>query len=152
MTYETRGHGTNTRHICNILPENSDADNLLVVEVITPNGNWSSYPPHKHDTDNFPEESFLEETYYHRLNPSQVFSFQSVYTDDGTIDETMTIKDHDVVMVPRKKNISGFFVRFFIPSYCFRNNCIRCRKRCIISAISEIKKSKIISAIIIKVG
>ena len=101
MTYEKRGKGTNTRYVCNILPETADADSLLVVEVITPNGNWSSYPPHKHDSDNLPEESFLEETYYHRLNPPQGFAFQRVYTDDGIIDETMTIKNHDVVMVPR---------------------------------------------------
>ena len=64
MTYETRGNGTNIRHICNILPETAKADNLLVVEVITPNGSWSSYPPHKHDSDNLPEESSLEEIYY----------------------------------------------------------------------------------------
>ncbi len=101
MSFENRGKGTNTRHICNILPETADADSLLVVEVITPNGNWSSYPPHKHDSDNLPEESFLEETYYHRINPSQGFAFQRVYTDDGSIDETMTVKNHDVVMVPR---------------------------------------------------
>ena len=101
MTYETRGHRTNTRHVCNILPETADADNLLVVEVITPNGNWSSYPPHKHEADNLPEESSLEETYYHRLNPPQGFAFQRVYTDDLSLDETMTVHDHDVVMVPR---------------------------------------------------
>ena len=101
MTYETRGHGTNTRHVCNILPETADADNLLVVEVITPNGNWSSYPPHKHEADNLPKESALEETYYHRLNPPQGFAFQRVYTDDLSLDETMTVQDHDVVMVPR---------------------------------------------------
>ena len=101
MSFENRGKGTNTRHICNILPETADADSLLVVEVITPNGNWSSYPPHKHDSDNLPEESFLEETYYHRINPSQGFAFQRVYTDDGIIDETMTVKNHDVVIVPR---------------------------------------------------
>ena len=101
MTYETRGHGTNTRHVCNILPETADADNLLVVEVITPNGNWSSYPPHKHEADNLPRESALEETYYHRLNPPQGFAFQRVYTDDLSLDETMTVNDHDVVMVPR---------------------------------------------------
>jgi 5-deoxy-glucuronate isomerase len=100
MTYETRGHGTNTRHICNILPETADADSLLVVEVITPNGNWSSYPPHKHDSDNIPEESYLEETYYHRINPPQGFAFQRVYTDDGSLDETMAVKNNDVVMVP----------------------------------------------------
>jgi len=101
MTYEERGQGSNTHHICNILPETADADSLLVVEVLTPNGNWSSYPPHKHDSDNLPEESFLEETYYHRINPSQGFAFQRVYTDDGSIDETMTVKNHDVVMVPK---------------------------------------------------
>ena len=101
MTYETRGHGTNTRHVCNILPETEDADNLLVVEVITPNGNWSSYPPHKHEADKLPLESALEETYYHRLNPSQGFAFQRVYTDDLSLDETMTVHDHDVVLVPR---------------------------------------------------
>ncbi len=101
MTYETRGHGTNTRRICNILPETAEADSLLVVEVITPNGNWSSYPPHKHDLDNLPEESFLEETYYHRINPQQGFAFQRVYTDDGSLDETMTVHNHGVVMVPQ---------------------------------------------------
>ena len=99
--YETRGQRTNTRHVCNILPETADADNLLVVEVITPNGNWSSYPPHKHELDNLPRESALEETYYHRLNPPQGFAFQRVYTDDLSLDETMTVHDHDVVMVPR---------------------------------------------------
>jgi len=101
MGRETRGSGTNTRHVCNILPETEPADSLLVVEVITPNGNWSSYPPHKHDLDNLPEESFLEETYYHRLNPPQGFAFQRVYTDDGLLDETMAVHDGDVVMVPR---------------------------------------------------
>lgn len=101
MSRETRGSGTNTRHVCNILPETEAADSLLVVEVITPNGNWSSYPPHKHDSDNPPEESFLEETYYHRLNPPQGFAFQRVYTDDGSLDETMAVHDGDVVMVPR---------------------------------------------------
>ena len=101
MTYETRGHGTNTRHICNILPETAEADSLLVVEVMTPNGNWSSYPPHKHDSDNLPQESFLEETYYHRLNPPQGFAFQRVYTDDGSLDETMSVENQGVVMVPR---------------------------------------------------
>ncbi len=101
MDQETRGSGTNVRHVCNILPETEPADSLLVVEVITPAGNWSSYPPHKHDTDNLPTESNLEETYYHRLNPSQGFAFQRVYTDDRSLDETMAFEDGDVVMVPK---------------------------------------------------
>ena len=101
MSREVRGESTNTRHVCNILPQDEPADSLLVVEVITPSGNWSSYPPHKHDTDNIPDESYLEETYYHRLNPSQGFCFQRVFTDELDIDETMAVDDKCVVMVPR---------------------------------------------------
>jgi 5-deoxy-glucuronate isomerase len=99
---EVRGKGTNTRHVRNILSDADDvAESLLVVEVITPGGNWSSYPPHKHDRDAAPDETLLEETYYHRLSPPQGFAFQRVYTEDGSIDETMAVHDGDVVMVPR---------------------------------------------------
>jgi 5-deoxy-glucuronate isomerase len=101
MPLETRGSGTNTRHVRNILPETEPADSLLVVEVITPAGNWSSYPPHKHDTDNLPEESHLEETYYHRLNPSQGYVLHRVYDDSRELDETMAADDRSVVLVPR---------------------------------------------------
>ena len=96
-----RGKGTNTRHVRNILPEDRSADNLIVVEVITPGGHWSSYPPHKHDTATPGGETALEETYYHRINPSQGFAFQRVYTDDRELDETMCVHDGDVVLVPR---------------------------------------------------
>jgi 5-deoxy-glucuronate isomerase len=98
---ETRGNGSNTRHVRNILPEGSLAESLLVVEVITPAGNWSSYPPHKHDQDRLPIESYLEETYYHRLSPPQGFAVQRVYTDDRDLDETLSVGDRDVVLVPR---------------------------------------------------
>ena len=101
MSREVRGRGTNTRYVRNILPETEPADSLLVVEVITPGGNWSSYPPHKHDTATPAEETALEETYYHRLNPPQGFAFQRVYTDDRSLDQTMAVEDGDVVMVPR---------------------------------------------------
>jgi len=97
----TRGKGTNARHIRNVLPETADAESLLMVEVITPGGHWSSYPPHKHDRDALPEESYLEETYYHRLSPPQGFALQRVYTDDRALDETMAVGDGDVVLVPR---------------------------------------------------
>ena len=100
-TVEIRGKGTNTRHVRNILSDTDEAESLLVVEVITPGGHWSSYPPHKHDRDAYPEETFLEETYYHRLSPPQGFAFQRVYTDERDIDETMAVEDGDVVMVPR---------------------------------------------------
>ena len=100
MSQEVRGKDTNTRYVRNILPETEAADNLLVVEVITPSGNWSSYPPHKHDRDALPEESKLEETYYHRLKPSSGYVHQRVYTDDRSLDETLSAEDRDVVLVP----------------------------------------------------
>jgi len=96
-----RGSGLNTRYVCDILPESEPASHLLVVEVRTPSGHSSSYPPHKHDADNLPQESALEETYYHRLWPAQGFAFQRVYTDDRSLDESLAVEDHDVVMVPR---------------------------------------------------
>lgn len=97
----TRGAGSNTRFVRNILSETAPAESLLVVEVITPGGNWSSYPPHKHDRDALPDESYLEETYYHRIAPKQGFALQRVYTDDRSLDETLTVGDRDVVLVPR---------------------------------------------------
>lgn len=98
---ETRGYGNMERQIHNILPEQEPADSLLVVEVFTPAGHWSSYPPHKHDQDDLPRESLLEETYYHRLNPERGFAIQRVYTDDRSLDETMAVANGDVVLVPR---------------------------------------------------
>lgn len=101
MKRSVRGSGANTRYVCDILPETEEAESLLVVEVVTPAGHSSSYPPHKHDTDALPDESVLEETYYHRIDPPQGFAFQRVYTDTRDIDESMAVGDHDVVMVPR---------------------------------------------------
>lgn len=98
---EHRGKYNNKRLVHNILPDSDpSANSLLVVEVFTDSGNWSSYPPHKHDRDNLPEESFLEETYYHEINPRQGFVFQRVYTDDRELDETMAVENGDVVLVP----------------------------------------------------
>lgn len=101
VAVSTRGKDTNTRHVRDILPETAPAHSLLVVEVITPGGSWSSYPSHKHDQDNLPEESLLEETYYHRIDPPQGFAFQRVYTDDRSLDVAMTVGDGDVVLVPK---------------------------------------------------
>jgi len=91
-----RGKGTNTRHINNIAMENEDyCDSLLVTEVFTPPGHWSSYPSHRHDEDDYPRITYLEETYYHRLNPQSGFGVQRVYTDG------------DVVLVPRGHHPCG---------------------------------------------
>lgn len=98
---ETRGHGAHERTIHPILMGDETADALLVCEVLTPPGHWSSYPPHKHDRDAMPEESLLEETYHHRVSPPQGFALQRVYTADGSLDETLTVRDGDTVLVPR---------------------------------------------------
>lgn len=103
-----RGQGANTRFINNIAMENEDyCDSLLVTEVFTPSGNWSSYPPHRHDEDDFPRMTYLEETYYHRLNPAQGYGIQRVFTQDGSLDETMAVANHDVVLVPRGHHPCG---------------------------------------------
>lgn len=97
----TRGSGTEERFIANILMENEPAESLLVTEVVTPAGHWSSFPPHKHDRDDPPNERALEETYYHRLRRGHGFAFQRIYTDDGDLNEAIPVEDGDVVLVPR---------------------------------------------------
>lgn len=108
ITLAERGKGGNTRYIFPIAMEDRDvADSLLVTEVFTPSGHWSSYPPHRHDEDNYPEMTYLEETYYHRLNPEQGFGFQRVFTEDGSLDETMAVSSGDVVLVPKGHHPCG---------------------------------------------
>ncbi len=105
---EVRGTGANTRYIHPIAMEDKDiADSLLVTEVFTPQGNWSSYPPHRHDEDDYPNMTYLEETYYHRLDPAQGFGFQRVFTEDGSLDETVAPIDGDVVLVPKGHHPCG---------------------------------------------
>jgi 5-deoxy-glucuronate isomerase len=98
---ETRGHGAQERTVHPILMGDREADSLLVCEVLTPGGHWSSYPPHKHDRDAPPDETLLEETYYHRVSPAQGFGLQRVYTDDRSLDESLSFGDRDCVLVPR---------------------------------------------------
>ena len=108
ITLTQRGKGSNTRWINNIAMEAEDwCDSLLVTEVFTPTGNWSSYPSHRHDEDDFPRITYLEETYYHRLNPRDGWGIQRVYTDDGALDECMAVRDGDVVLVPRGHHPCG---------------------------------------------
>ncbi len=101
MRHEARGGGTEARDIFHILMEDQPAASLLVTEVHSPAGHWSSFPPHKHDVDDPPQETLLEETYYHRVRPHDGFGFQRVYTGDGTLDESIAVGDGDVVLVPR---------------------------------------------------
>lgn len=100
MTIEERGYGQIQRTAKNILPETELADSLLVVEVITRGGNWSSFPSHRHDEDKLPVQSFLEEIYFHKLNPEEGgFALQRVYNDDKSVDEVFTIVNDSAVTV-----------------------------------------------------
>jgi len=98
---ETRGYGALERTILPILMADREAESLLVCEVLTPAGHWSSYPPHKHDRDEPPTETLLEETYYHRLIPPRGFGLQRVYSADRALDESIAFGDRDCVLVPR---------------------------------------------------
>jgi 5-deoxy-glucuronate isomerase len=97
--YEIRGGGNATRQIVDILPPAFPADRLLICEVFTPSGNWSSYPPHKHDVDNPPAEVDLEETYYYRMRDPLGYGFQRLYSLDGSTDETVRVGDGDLVLI-----------------------------------------------------
>ena len=80
------------------------AHRLLVVEVYTPAGNWSSYPPHKHDVHNPPHEVDLEEIYYYRIQRPEGYAIQKVYTKNRRIDSTLTVRDGELVLVPEGYN------------------------------------------------
>lgn len=98
---EVRGGGSGTRQINNFLSADvADADKLIAVEVLTPEGGWSSYPPHKHD-ETTETEIELEEIYYFRIEGDDGFGFFGCFTDDGEIDDTLTVRDGDVYLVPR---------------------------------------------------
>jgi 5-deoxy-glucuronate isomerase len=97
---EVRGAANVTRQINNMIQPGFPAERLLVVEVLTPSGNWSSYPPHKHDEDRFPDEVKLEEVYYYRAPAPEAFAFQRLYSPERDFDETWTVRHGDVVLVP----------------------------------------------------
>jgi len=98
VSVELRGEGNTQRRVQHILDTDQEAERLILVEVITPAGNWSSFPPHKHDTENPPYEAYLEETYYHHVQPADGFAFQRVYNYEG-FDETVAVHDGDLVLV-----------------------------------------------------
>ena len=97
---EIRGGGNATRQINHILKPDFPADRLLVVEVYTPSGNWSSYPPHKHDVHNPPGEVDLDEIYFYKISQPEGFAIQRVYTRDGRRNETLTVRDNELVLIP----------------------------------------------------
>jgi 5-deoxy-glucuronate isomerase len=98
---ETRGSGITERRIHHLLPPSVEAGRLILFEVFTPGGNWSSYPPHKHDTEDPPREAYLEELYYNRFARPEGWGFARVYSPDGTLDTSFAPADRDVLLIPR---------------------------------------------------
>jgi 5-deoxy-glucuronate isomerase len=99
---EVRGSGNATRQISHIVKPEFPAERILVVEVYTPSGNWSSYPPHKHDEERGDAEAVLEETYYFRTRPEPpgAFAVQRLYSPRHGLDLTETVRDGDLLLVP----------------------------------------------------
>ena len=94
-----RGGGNVSRQIVDIMPPSFPADKLMVIEVYTPGGNWSSYPPHKHDVHTPPAEVDLDEIYYYRMQQPEGFALQHLYAGDGTEARTVKARNGDTVLV-----------------------------------------------------
>lgn len=102
---EIRGGGNATRQINKMIPPGFDCSRLVVVEVYTPAGNWSSYPPHKHDEHRVDAngvlvEADLEEVYFYKINRPEGYAYQRIYTSDQSLDELMLVRDSDLVLSP----------------------------------------------------
>jgi 5-deoxy-glucuronate isomerase len=100
VVIEIRGAGNASRQINHIIAPSFAADRLEVVEVLTPSGNWSSWPPHKHDVDDMPGEAVLEEIYHYRFRRPEAWAIQRVYRGDRSRDAIWEVRDGDVVIVP----------------------------------------------------
>jgi 5-deoxy-glucuronate isomerase len=101
---ELRGAGSCSRQVNNFgTPDALDADRVIACEVLTPAGNWSSYPPHKHDEDR-PGEAVLEEIYYFEVAAGPAgpgVAFQRVYgSEDRPVDIVAEVRSGDVVTIP----------------------------------------------------
>ena len=98
---EIRGRGNATRQVNNMMMPAFPADRLLICEVFTPAGNWSGWPPHRHDFDDPPREAVLEETYYYQISRPEGWAIQRVYERDGSRDRVMIVRHGDLVVVDR---------------------------------------------------
>jgi 5-deoxy-glucuronate isomerase len=96
-----RGGGNVSRQIVDIMLPGFPADKIMVVEVYTPGGNWSSYPPHKHDVHDPPKEVDLDEIYYYRMRQPEGFAFQHLYSETSADGRTVKVHDGDTVLVRR---------------------------------------------------
>jgi 5-deoxy-glucuronate isomerase len=99
VSVEVRGAGNATRQVTHLITPNFPADRLEVVEVYTPSGNWSSWPPHKHDVDDMPHEAVLEEIYCYGFRRPEAWGIQRLYRRDGSRDALWTVRHGEVVLV-----------------------------------------------------
>jgi len=88
------------RYVYDIVDSSIDTQHLIVGETLNPPGNWSSFPPHKHDTEIPDREVKMEEIYYFKVSPPEGFGFQRLYTSNGDLDKAIVIKDDMVVNIP----------------------------------------------------
>lgn len=96
-----RGTGNFEREIRNLIVTTDATEHVVFGETINGPGNWSSYPPHKHDTYDPPREYPLEEIYFYKIHPPQGFGFQRVYTPDRRFDQTYLIENNHVVLLKK---------------------------------------------------
>jgi len=89
------------RDVKDIIDGRVSASRLLVGETINPPGNWSSWPPHKHDVDNYPHETKLEELYFFKVQPASSFGVARVFTAEGDVDEVVLIRDNSLLLIPK---------------------------------------------------
>lgn len=95
-----------------IMEKGCNAKRLCIGEAFVTPGNWAGFPPHKHDADRMPQEGILEELYYFMFQPEQGFAIQKLYTKDGAIDETYTVRQDELVEFPR-----GYHTTVGAPGY-----------------------------------
>jgi 5-deoxy-glucuronate isomerase len=99
------------REVHDIVAMDFPAERLLVGETYNPPGNWSSYPPHKHDVDREDEETAMEEAYLFRIDPPQGFGLQCLYSGDGQMERVYIVRDLTAVA------LSGYHPVVAAPGY-----------------------------------
>jgi 5-deoxy-glucuronate isomerase len=119
MRREERGSGCRLRHVNHLVPKDIDTK-FVLFEVFTPGGNWSSYPPHRHDREDAPRESLLEEFYYYQFKPEKGFALHWNFNDDPQLDQAVAARHGTLIPVPK-----GYHTVAAAPGYdCYYFNAM----------------------------
>jgi len=89
------------RYVTQVIDDTKGGRHIIMGETVNPPGNWSSYPPHKHDKHNPPLEWQMEEVYLYRINPQEGFGIQKIYTEEGDFDQTITVSNNTAIPITR---------------------------------------------------